>query len=89
MKRSLAHGALVDGEVGQLGGGHAAAAGRAGTPHTSVIAATRPPSPRQPPTTSSQMSILHSGWRSAVSSVKSAIAAKSVGLLAVARGRGA
>ena len=43
-----------------------------GTPHTSVIAATSPFSPRQPPITSSQRSIFQSGLRSDVSSVKSA-----------------
>ena len=43
-----------------------------GTPHTSVIAATSPFSPRQPPITSSHKSICQSGLRSDVSSVKSA-----------------
>ena len=40
-----------------------------GTPQISVIAATIPRSPRQPPTTSWEMSIRHSGWSSAMSAV--------------------
>ena len=50
-----------------------------GTPQTSVISALRPPSPRQLPMTSSDRSIRQSGLRSAVSAVKSALAAKSDG----------
>ena len=42
-----------------------------GRPQTSVIAATVPRSPRQPPTTSSLRSIRQSGLSSAVTSVKS------------------
>ena len=47
-----------------------------GVPHTSVIAATAPFSPRHPPTTSSQTSIFHSGFCSTVSSVQSAVETK-------------
>jgi len=50
-----------------------------GVPQTRVMAASRPSSPRQMPTTSSQRSSFQSGLRAAVSSVKSAMASKSLG----------
>ena len=67
LARSLA---LVDGQIRELGR-HDTPARTSGRPQTSVIAAPAPDLPRHPPITSSHRSICQSGFRSAVSSVKS------------------
>ena len=71
--------ALVDGEVGQLGGRDRAVGDERARPTRASCRRALPSSPRQRPTTSSLRSICQSGLSSAVSLVKSARAGKSSG----------